>query len=220
LSTEPAGGSTAAGTDAALAAYAGFVAHQLGEIAVLAGAMPPGGPADLVRARIELMLADVRDLSPQVRESEAFDLPREAELVAEDLSEPGQPVRLDVEGQAPAASGDPQLLRALLGHLMRPVVAASPGGVSFVLTAARDGDRVRFELADDAGAASADGAATRLSSYGTRAGGGQLLGAGVSGPAAARIVAAHGGEIAIRPTDEGASAVFDLPAGGTTKVDQ
>jgi hypothetical protein len=213
LSTEPADDRTSAGTEDALASYARFVAHQLGEIAVLAGAIPPGGPADLVRTRIDRMLADVRDLSAPARAHSAVDVAREAELVAEGLSEPGRPVRLRVDGEAQAACGDPQLLRALLGHLMRPVVAASGRGVTFVLTVTGESDRVRFVLDDDAGEASAGGAATRLTSYGNRAGsGGQLLGAGVSGPAAARIVAAHGGRIEIRPGAAGASAVFDLPA--------
>jgi signal transduction histidine kinase len=207
------GGGASASAEAALAAYARFLSHQLGEIAVLAGATPPSAPADAVRARLEQVLADLRDLSAETSGAgDRFDLAAAAADVARRLSRPGRAVRLETGGEVPLVAGDARLLTALLGHLMRPVVATSARGVTFVLTAGADGDRVHVELADDSGAASAESTAARLR-YGSPSGGaGQLLGAGVSGPAAARIVAAHGGSIEIRPEAAGTRAVFDLPA--------
>ncbi len=117
--------------------------------------------------------------------------------MAAELDESGRRVAVEVGTAVLEVAADQGLLRALLGHLMRPSVAASRSGVAFELRVCETGDgRVLIELEDDGGAPSDADARRRLLAFARPDGGGPLLGAGVSGPAARRIVAGHGGVLA------------------------
>jgi signal transduction histidine kinase len=199
--------------DEALTRYAGFLAHQLAELVLLLSAAGDAGPAAGARTRLERMLADLRDLAPVLGERADVDLAALLREVAGELSEPGRQARVAVADDLLGVSGDPGLLRALLGHLMRDGLAASASGTRFTLsTAPAPGGRVLVSLAEDCGPERAAAAERRLVPFERPDGSGALLGSGVSGPAAARIVAAHGGELTLRRDGERVTAEFDLPA--------
>ncbi len=207
-------GSAESVLERALDSYGGFLAHQLGELALLAGAAGSSpGALDGVAGRLSRMLADLSDLSATAGSPVSLDLGSEAKRVAAELSESGRPVVVEWAHASPRVAADADLLRALLGHLMRPSVAASRSGVTFQLRArAGDRQRVHVELEDDRDAPGDADARLRLLPFVRPAGAGPLLGAGVSGPAARRIVVAHGGSLIARAGERGFVAAFDLPA--------
>ena len=200
----------------ALTGYAGFLAHQLAELALLLSAAGDGGPVAGARVRIERMLGDLRDLQPLPGELRDVDLAVLAREVAAELGEPGRQARLSAGDAMLAVRGDPALLRALLSHLLRAGLAAAGSGVRFTLTTtARADGRVDVDLLEGCAPQIAAAAERRLEPLQRPEGSGALLGAGVSGPAAARIVTAHGGTIAISAVDGGAVTRFDLPGAGS-----
>lgn len=199
--------------EGALTSYSGFLAHQLAELSLLLSAAGDGGPAAGARVRLERMLSDLRDLQPVPVALQDVDLVELAADVAAELGEPGRRARVDVDGQALPVHGDPALLRALLGHLLRLGLAASPSAQRYTLsTSARADGRVQVRVLE--AVQGVRDAAQRLMPLARPAGSGALLGAGVSGPAAARIVAAHGGTIEVHAADGGVLTSFDLPAAG------
>ena len=199
----------------ALTGFSGFLAHQLAELSLLLSAAGEGGPAAGARARLERMLGDLRDLQPAPGAAHDVDLVALATEVARELAEPGRQARVSVDGAALSVHGDPALLRALLGHLVRASLAAAGSGVRFTLsTSAREDGRVQVRLLEACPHERAASAARRLVPFARPEGSGSLLGAGVIGPAAARIVAAHGGTLAISAADGGVLTSFDLPAAG------
>ena len=188
------------------------MAHQLGEVAVLVGAGARQGTL-AAAARLERIISDLHDLSAEVRSTAVLDVGVEAVAAAERLSVPGRPVSVVVEGAVPPVDADQALLAALLGHVMRPVVAASRDGARFRLRAGpAEGGRILIEIEDEMGASSDEDARRRLAPFARPEGSGSVLGAGVSGPAARRIVEAHGGELRAHGGDRGLVVTFDLPA--------
>jgi hypothetical protein len=196
-----------------LASYGRFLAHQLGEVAMLLGA-GSATALDGARARIERMLADLHDLYAPLGEVTTCELGEEARAAAAGLSSVGLTVVVSGPDPATAVEADVALLRRLFGHLMRPALATARGHVSFELAAAPAArGRVDVRFSDDAGALDDARAAARLWTADGMSGSGTVLGAGVCGPAATRIVALHGGRISARPGDRGVVMSFDLPAG-------
>ena len=201
------------GLDAALTSYSGFLGHQLAELSLLLSAAGDGGPAAAARVRLERMLRDLRDLQPAPGAPRDVDLAVLAGAVAAEFGEPGRQARVSVSGEPHAVYGDPELLRALLGHLLRPGLAAAGSSVSFVLsTSTRPDGRVDVRLLERCEPERAQSAARHLDPFTRPPGSGALLGAGVSGPAAARIVAAHEGTLEAVVAADGVLTTFDLPA--------
>ncbi len=201
--------------DRALQSYAAFLAHQLAEVAVLLGGAVETPPLAAARARLDQMLDDLRDLSATARAPVTVDLAALAHDVAAGLSEPGRRVCVLAAGDLPAVRGDPALLRALLGHLMRMSLAASRSSAEFTLRAAPGAnDRIDVELEERTEPVAVIAASRSLLPFERPTGTGPLLGAGVSGPAVANIVASHGGGIEMRGDAGSAIAAFDLPAAG------
>ena len=199
--------------DGALESYAAFLAHQLAEVAVLMSGAGDTPGAQAARARLERMLADLRDLSPAAPVEQRVDLAELFATAAAALSEPGRRVRLSVDGAVAAVSADVAQLSALAAHLTRMALAQSAGGVRLVLRgAAGPGGRIHVELEHVEGAGDDRDPQRRLVPFERPAGTGALLGAGVSGPAAARIVSAHQGTLGLCTRAGNVVAMFDLPA--------
>lgn len=200
----------------ALDSYAGFLAHQLAEVAVLLGGVPDAPPVVAARLRLDRMLADLRDLRPEPRLHAPVDLASLAGEIAAEFGEPGRLIRVRAADGLPAVAGDPALLRALLGHLMRTALASSPSGATLSLRAAtRPDGRIEVQLEQPAEPAGVADAIRRMTPFERPTGSGPLLGAGVSGPAAARIVRAHGGVLSVRDAGDGVLTMFDLAAPGS-----
>lgn len=187
----------------------------MGDLALLLGSGTTPALSS-ARARVEQMLEDLHHLSARLGDTAACDVAHEAGEVAAALSEPGRGVRLSTAAPLPAVDADRDLLRALLGHLMRPALASGATGAAFALSGEpAPGGRVALELADEGEEADDAQAAARLAAAGPSSGSGVVLGAGISGLAARHIVELHGGSIAARGGPRGVVVSFDLPAEGS-----
>ena len=151
-------------------------------------------------ARLALVVSDLHDVSAPIETAS-----REATSVAaiigaarEALEDLGATNRFDLElsDDAPEVPGDPAALTRAFTHVMR-IAAAGAGTepVDVTVRALHDGDHVRIEVSDNGEPLPRGVAATLFDPFGQPRGRGMIVGAGVSGVVAARVIAAHRGTI-------------------------
>ncbi len=217
------------GTEADLDAYAAQAAHQLGEaVALLRGylvVLEQRGERDpeledALRGlgagteRAQRFVDDLLDLAATSRAEPASErvaldeaLATARQRLAGELSDAAAEVR--AAAPLPIARADRELVSRLLMHLLRVSLSAGARTVE-VAGAVADG-MVRVELRDDGTPASGE----PFAPFAKARGRGPLVGAGVGLTVSRRIVERHGGTIALRQDDEGATAVtFTLPREG------
>ncbi|MEA2254891.1 MAG: hypothetical protein QOG35_936 [Solirubrobacteraceae bacterium] len=196
------------GGDDRLDAFAGRAAHQLGEaIALLRGYLvaleqrhDPGlqeaigglrASADRTQRFNDDLLdlvAAGRELDPTRRRAVALGAALDAarERLGAELESSRATLRA---GALPAVDGDPDLVERLLVHALRAGLAA--GASRIEVRAAREGDLVELEVADDGTPPDGDAFAP----FARPRGRGSLVGAGVSLTVCRRIAERHGGGI-------------------------
>lgn len=138
-----------------------------------------------------------------------------AEQVAPRLEAAGQRLRIDAGPDLPPVSGDAFLLRQALANLVENAADFSPRGGSIELRVAREGGRLRFEVADR-GPGIPDYALPRVFerfySLPRPQGGSRSSGIGLC--FVAEVAALHGGAAALENREGGgAVARLELPAG-------
>ncbi|HEX7299533.1 MAG TPA: ATP-binding protein [Solirubrobacteraceae bacterium] len=216
------------GAEAHLDAYAAQAAHQLGEaVALLRGYLAMLEPRGERDAELEVALRgmsagteraqrfvdDLLDLAASARADGPMGpvslrdaLDTACRRLETELSEAGAEVHAEA---LPEAWADRELLVRLLCHLLR--VALSAGARSIGVAAVPEDAMVRVEVRDDGAPASGD----PFAPFGRARGRGPLVGAGVGLTVSQRIVAHHGGTIALDQDAEGATvSSFTLPAEG------
>ena len=159
---------------------------------------PRGGPSD---ARVDV--ADVADRA-----------------VAEARARVGRPVPIDLDvEEGLAAHGEDRVVQEVLVKLLENAVQALPpdaGGGRVVVRAARDGERVRLEVADNGVGMCPETQRKAFDPFFSTWPQGPGTGLGL--PVARGLVASLGGELAIRSAPgQGTSVVMELPvsvAGG------
>jgi signal transduction histidine kinase len=215
--------------EADLDAYAAQAAHQLGEaVALLRGylvVLEQRGDrdpelADALRGlgagteRAQRFVDDLLDLAAAGRaepagERVALDdaLATARERLARELRNGAADVR--APGPLPVARVDRELAVRLLVHLLR--VALSAGARTIDVAGDVVDGMVRIELRDDGTPAAGE----PFAPFAKARGRGPLVGAGVGLTVSRRIVERHGGTIALREDEDGATAVtFTLPPEG------
>jgi signal transduction histidine kinase len=212
--------------EAHLDAYAAQAAHQLGEaVALLRGylvVLEPRGERDpeledALRGlgagteRAGRFVDDLLDLAAAGRAEPASEpialdeaLAVARERLARELDDAG--AQVDAE-PLPVAVADRELVARLLVHLLR--VALSAGARTVAVEGEVDDAMVVVRVSDDGTPAAGD----PFAPFAKARGRGPLVGAGVGLTVARRIVERHGGSIALRDADDGATTViFTLPA--------
>lgn len=124
-------------------------------------------------------------------------------------------IRLELAPDLPALRGDQTLLRILLMNLLSNAVKYAPPGTPITLRVQANQTYCRFEVVDQGPGIPEDEQLVIFQRFrrGRKAEG--TPGAGLGLAVAARIVALHGGAIALRsPPGEGACFMVDLPFAG------
>ena len=122
----------------------------MGELALLLGSGTTPALSS-ARARVERMLEDLHHLSARLGDTAACDVAHEAgEVAASSVGAGPRACASSASRAVPAVAADRELLRALLGHLMRPALASGAAVRDFTLSGGRRaGGRVAVELADE-----------------------------------------------------------------------
>ncbi|MET7599960.1 ATP-binding protein [Streptomyces sp. NPDC004082] len=158
----------------------------------------------------ELLTLARLDQRPELR-FRSVDLSALVRDAAEDLraQQPDRPVSVDAEGTI-LVRADESGLRQVLGNLVGNVRTHTPAGVPVRLGLERADGAVRLCVADEGPGLAEDDAARVFDRF-FRAGGGAGSGLGMS--IVQGVVAAHGGEVAVRTAPgEGLAVTVTLPA--------
>jgi PAS domain S-box-containing protein len=125
-----------------------------------------------------------------------------------------QALALEIDGELPELTADPQRLMQILVNLVGNAVKFTPDGGRIVVRARLDGDQVRFQVQDTGGGIAAEDLAklfkpfTQLDSSLTR----QATGTGLGLAITRNLVEAHGGEIGVESElGRGSTFWFTLP---------
>ncbi|MET8785407.1 MULTISPECIES: HAMP domain-containing sensor histidine kinase [unclassified Streptomyces] len=157
----------------------------------------------------ELLVLARLDQRPELR-FRNVDLSRLVRDAAEDLraQQPGRPVTVHADG-ALLVRADESGLRQVLGNLVTNVRVHTPAGTPVLLGLEREGEVVRLCVADE-GPGLAEEDAARVFDRFFRAG--QGAGSGLGMAIVHGVVAAHGGDVAVRTAPgEGLAVTVTLP---------
>ncbi|MBW8701361.1 putative sensor histidine kinase TcrY [Streptomyces sp. MBT84] len=157
----------------------------------------------------ELLVLARLDQRPELR-FRNVDLSRLVRDAAEDLraQQPGRPVTVRADG-ALLVRADESGLRQVLGNLVTNVRVHTPAGTPVLLGLEREGEVVRLCVADE-GPGLAEEDAARVFDRFFRAG--QGAGSGLGMAIVHGVVAAHGGDVAVRTAPgEGLAVTVTLP---------
>jgi two-component system, OmpR family, sensor histidine kinase BaeS len=199
------------------------LAHALGEVSALlttgrsvSGAIGERSVEAGIR-RLALMVADLHDVSAPI-DTEARERASVSAVVRvahEAIRDSGLGGRceLRLNDGAREVAGDRRALTMAFTHVIRIALAGTANGPAQVrVRVFDDGDHVRIEVADDGEPPPHGVASTLFDPFGPPRGRGAVVGAGVSGVVAARVVAAHGGTISADETrPRGLTMTIRLP---------
>jgi signal transduction histidine kinase len=216
-----------------LEAFAALAAHQLGEAIALmrgaaavlelqAGGMGPGGQ-DALRAlnaggdRAQRYVDDLLDVvragtEPDTGDMPGADLDAAFDAAAAEVEVFLHRIPVDVQREPlPRAAIEPRAAQRLFVHLLRNALAAGATRLGVTGTSAGPGGEATVQLFDN-GAPAREGTQP-FEPFARPRGRGPLVGAGVSLPVCRRLVARHGGRIAMDVREDGATIVtVELPA--------
>jgi len=168
------------------------------------------GEADRMGRLVDELLTLARlDQQPELR-FKNVDLSHLVRDAAEDLraQQPDRPVQVDADG-ALLVQADESGLRQVLGNLVGNIRTHTPADVPVTIALDRQGGTVRLCVADEGPGLAAEDAARIFDRF-FRAGGG--AGSGLGMAIVQGVVAAHGGEVAVRTAPgKGLAVTVTLP---------
>jgi signal transduction histidine kinase len=147
------------------------------------------------------------------RHADLVEITREA-VASSSLGGASDRVLIDAPDRL-VVSADPQQLRSAIANIVRNALAYSPEGSSVNVRVALENGSARVVVRDRGTGVPVDERARIFEPFTRgRAGSGTRMGSGLGLFIARRVLEAHGGSIALRSSDSGASFILEIPAEG------